>query len=118
MESFATLITNRRSTRKFTDQLLNPDQVVMILKAALMAPASKRKNPWQFVVVEDKEMLAKIVGMQTGGSCVPERLRAGCRCAGERDGKRCLGGRCFDRLDLYAIAGRRPGIGKLLVSDP
>lgn len=23
--------------------------------------------------------------MQTGGSCVPERLRAGCRCAGERE---------------------------------
>lgn len=57
MESFATLIKNRRSTRKFTDQLLSPEQVEMILKAALMAPASKRKNPWQFVVVEDKEML-------------------------------------------------------------
>ena len=55
MESFATLIKSRRSTRKFTDQLLNPEQVEMILKAALMAPASKRKNPWQFVVVEDKK---------------------------------------------------------------
>ena len=48
MDSFATLIKNRRSTRKFTDQLLSPEQVEMILKAALMAPASKRKNPWQF----------------------------------------------------------------------
>ena len=38
MESFATLIKNRRSIRKFTGQLLNPDQVEMILKAALMAP--------------------------------------------------------------------------------
>ena len=54
MESFATLIQNRRSTRKFTEQLLSPEQVELILKAALMAPASKRSNPWQFVVVEDK----------------------------------------------------------------
>ena len=38
MESFATLIKSRKSTRKFTDQLLNPEQVEMILKAALMAP--------------------------------------------------------------------------------
>ena len=53
MESFATLIQNRRSTRKFTEQLLSPEQVELILKAALMAPASKRSNPWQFVVVED-----------------------------------------------------------------
>lgn len=45
MESFATLIKSRRSTRKFTNQLLNPEQVEMILKAALMAPASKRKIP-------------------------------------------------------------------------
>ena len=59
MESFATLIQNRRSTRKFTEQLLSPEQVEQILKAALMAPASKRSNPWQFVVVEDKEMLKK-----------------------------------------------------------
>ena len=40
MESFATLIKSRKSTRKFTDQLLNPEQVEMILKAALMAPCS------------------------------------------------------------------------------
>lgn len=68
MESFATLIKTRRSTRKFTDQLLNPEQVEMILKAALMAPASKRSNPWQFVVVEDKEMLAKLAASKKAGS--------------------------------------------------
>lgn len=60
MDSFATLIKNRRSTRKFTDQPLSPEQVELILKAALMAPASKRSNPWQFVVVEDKDMLRKL----------------------------------------------------------
>ena len=68
MESFATLIKSRRSTRKFTNQLLNPEQVEMILKAALMAPASKRKNPWQFVVVEDKEMLAKLSVCKPAGA--------------------------------------------------
>ena len=41
MESFATLIQNRRSTRKFTEQLLSPEQVELILKAALMAPAMR-----------------------------------------------------------------------------
>ena len=64
MESFATLIQNRRSTRKFTEQLLSPEQVELILKAALMAPASKRSNPWQFVVVEDKEMLRNLPGVR------------------------------------------------------
>lgn len=43
MKDFASLIKERRSTRKFTSQLLNPDQVAAILKAGLMAPASKGK---------------------------------------------------------------------------
>lgn len=68
MESFASLIKARRSTRKFTDRLLNPEQVEMILKAALMAPASKRTNPWQFVVVEEREMLAKLATCKKAGS--------------------------------------------------
>lgn len=68
MDSFATLIKSRRSTRKFTDQPLSPEQVELILKAALMAPASKRSNPWQFVVVEDKDMLQKLSGCKKNGA--------------------------------------------------
>lgn len=43
--------------RKFTDNELTQDQVVTLLKAALMSPSSKRSNPWQFIVVDDKETL-------------------------------------------------------------
>ena len=46
--------------RKFTDEELTQDQVVTLLKAALMSPSSKRSNPWQFVVVDDKETLKQL----------------------------------------------------------
>ena len=46
--------------RKFTDEELSQDQVVTLLKAALMSPSSKRSNPWQFIVVDDKEILQKL----------------------------------------------------------
>lgn len=75
MESFATLIKQRRSTRKFTDQPLSPEQVELILKAALMAPSSKRSNPWQFVVVEDKEMLQKLAACKKNGAAFLENCR-------------------------------------------
>lgn len=68
MESFAALIKQRRSIRQFTDELLTPEQVETILKAGLMAPASKRKNPWQFIVVEDKEMLKLLAGCKEHGA--------------------------------------------------
>lgn len=60
MSQFAELIKGRRSTRKFTEELLTPEQVETILKAGLMAPSSKRSNPWQFIVVEDKQMLEQL----------------------------------------------------------
>lgn len=72
MNSFATLIKNRRSTRKFTSQPLSPEQVELILKAALMAPASKSHNPWQFVVVEDKEMLQQLARCKKHGAAFLE----------------------------------------------
>lgn len=60
MNSFSELIKNRRSMRKFTDEELTKEQVVELMKAALMAPTSKRSNAWQFVLVDDKETLKKL----------------------------------------------------------
>lgn len=60
MESFSELIKARRSMRKFTDEELTQEQVVALMKAALMAPTSKRCNAWQFIVVDDKEKLKEL----------------------------------------------------------
>ena len=38
MESFSELIKARRSMRKFTEEELTQEQVVTLMKAALMAP--------------------------------------------------------------------------------
>lgn len=68
MSDFHKLISNRRSIRKFTDEPLTPEQVETILKAALKSPSSKSKNPWQFLLVEDKEMLRKLSLCKKTGS--------------------------------------------------
>lgn len=60
MESFSELIKSRRSMRKFTEEELTQEQVVTLMKAALMAPTSKRSNAWQFIVVDDKEKLREL----------------------------------------------------------
>lgn len=57
MESFSELVKARRSMRKFAGEELTQEQVVALMKAALMAPTSKRSNAWQFIVVDDKEKL-------------------------------------------------------------
>lgn len=43
--------------RKFTSEELTQEEVVALLKAALLSPSSKRTNCWQFIAVDDKEIL-------------------------------------------------------------
>lgn len=57
MESFLELLKQRRSSRVFTDELIDKDTVCNLMKAVLMSPSGHRINPWEFVLVEDKAML-------------------------------------------------------------
>jgi nitroreductase len=60
MNSFAELIANRRSIRQYTKEPLLPQEVEQIMKTALRSPSSKNSRPWQFVLVEDKDMLKQL----------------------------------------------------------
>jgi len=60
MNTFFELLKNRRSIRKFTAQAVEPEKIEFLLKAALMAPSSKRGMPWHFVVVTEAELLQKL----------------------------------------------------------
>ena len=51
------LLKRRRSSRIFTGEPVDKDMVCDLMKAALMSPSGHRINPWEFVLVEDKEML-------------------------------------------------------------
>lgn len=68
MEKFADLIQKRRTTRRFTKEELSQDDVVVLLKAALMSPSSKKVNDWQFVIVDDKELLRQLSQCKEHGS--------------------------------------------------
>ena len=68
MENFSELIKRWRSMRKFTGEELTQDEVVSLLKAALMSPTSKRSNSWQFVVVDDKSTLELLSKCKEAGA--------------------------------------------------
>lgn len=72
MSQLNELLKSRRSTRKYTEEALKPEQVELLLKAALMSPASKSRNPWEFIVVEDKEVLKKLAGCKKHGAALVE----------------------------------------------
>ena len=54
------LLKNRRSIRKFTDEAVSKEDLQKILKAGLLSPSSMGKNPVEFIVIQDKETIAKL----------------------------------------------------------
>jgi nitroreductase len=50
-------LLNRRSIRKYKDQKLSKEKIDKILKAAMYAPSAMNLQAWQFIVIDDKEIL-------------------------------------------------------------
>lgn len=55
-----TLLHSRRTVRKFTDKKPDEQSLKKILEGALMAPSSKGSQPWEFVLVTERERLDKL----------------------------------------------------------
>ncbi len=53
-------ILHRRSVRRYTDEPIPEEKLNAVLYAGLAAASSKNRRPWEFVVVRDKGMLAKL----------------------------------------------------------
>ncbi|MFI3258727.1 MAG: nitroreductase family protein [Rikenellaceae bacterium] len=50
-------IMTRSSVRSYTTQAVEAEKVDLMLKAAMAAPTAGNKQPWQFVVIENREVL-------------------------------------------------------------
>ena len=53
-------ILSRRSIRNYTAQEVEKEKLTLLLQAAMAAPNACNSQPWEFVVVTDKEILAKL----------------------------------------------------------
>lgn len=72
MDNFLELLKHRRSCRLFTPQPVEEDKVCELMKAALMAPSGHRINPWEFIMVDDKEMLRQLSMCKAQGATLLE----------------------------------------------
>jgi nitroreductase len=54
-------LLNRRSVRKYKDQSISKDDLNSILKAAMYAPSAMNLQAWQFIIIDQKEILTETV---------------------------------------------------------
>ncbi|MFZ2456260.1 MAG: nitroreductase family protein [Candidatus Altiarchaeia archaeon] len=50
----------RRSIRRFLDKPVPREQIKKLLSAAVMSPSAMNRQPWKFVVIENKEKIKEL----------------------------------------------------------
>jgi nitroreductase len=64
MSEIIDVIFSRRSIRQFAPEPLDRETLILLLKAAMAAPTACNSQPWEFIVVTEKETL----------DCIREKL--------------------------------------------
>lgn len=54
------IIHKRKSVRNYTDKKVSKEQLEKLVKAGMAAPTAVNKQPWAFIVVDDKTVLNKL----------------------------------------------------------
>jgi coenzyme F420-0:L-glutamate ligase/coenzyme F420-1:gamma-L-glutamate ligase len=54
------LIRSRRSIRRFSDRTVSHDDLMRLLEAARWAPSNHNRQPWNFLIIEDRQQLRQL----------------------------------------------------------
>jgi nitroreductase len=115
-------ITARRNVREFADKPIPDSDLDHVLEAGRIAPSSQNNQPWDFVVVTDREMLGELATVWRGGGHIANAAAAVAMVIGDEQEPRA---RERDRFDIgqatmqmmIAAADRGIGSGHSAVGD-
>jgi nitroreductase len=66
------VIKKRRSVRSFKEGVIPRELIEKIVDAGRLAPTARNVQPWEFVVVSDKEKRTKLAALATTGPFIAE----------------------------------------------
>ena len=62
------LLRKRRSIRKYKTHPIGQRSLDILIEALLRSPSSRNNKPWQFLVVDDRDLLGKLSKAKESGS--------------------------------------------------
>ena len=83
MELYDGLIS-RRSIRRYTGEKIGEDQIKAIIRAGMYAPSARNRRPWHFIIVDDREVLKKIMKIHPYSAMLSEASHAVVVCGDEK----------------------------------
>ena len=62
------LLRTRRSVRKFTSEAIEPEKIELLKETVLRSPTSRNINPWEFIFVDDRDLLRQLAQSKPHGA--------------------------------------------------
>jgi nitroreductase len=69
---FLKFLKGRRSIRSFQEKPITEKELEMILEAGRWAPSASNRQPWEFIVIKNKEVLLKLAKILSYGRFIKE----------------------------------------------
>lgn len=69
-------IFTRRSVRKYSGREVEDEKLDRILRAAMQAPSAVNQQPWEFIVIKNKETLKKLADISIYAAMLKEASAA------------------------------------------
>ncbi|MFI3302688.1 MAG: nitroreductase family protein [Rikenellaceae bacterium] len=109
-------IMTRSSVRSYTDQKIESEKIETLLKAGMAAPTGGNKQPWEFIVVTEREILDEIPEYAAGAKMIRKAQTAIVVCG---DTSRCMPGTlveywiqdCSAATENILLAAHAMGLG-------
>jgi nitroreductase len=105
------LLRNRRSIRKYEKRPIEPEKVEILKEALLRSPSSRNFEPWEFVFVDDGELLGKLARCKAHGAEFLEGAALGIVICGESEKSDVWVEDCSIASILVQMVGQSIGLG-------
>lgn len=62
------LIYKRYSSRKYSQEKVSTKHLKTILECMLLSPSAKNKNPWEFIIIDDLDLIQALADSKVAGA--------------------------------------------------
>jgi nitroreductase len=112
VDTLETLFT-RRSIRKYTNDPVSEDALHMILEAGMNAPSANNRQPWHFIIVDDREKLDGIMAVHPYSKMLAEAPLALVVVADTETSRSYFQQDCAAAIENMLLAAKALGLGSV-----
>ncbi len=77
-------ILKRRSIRKYKNKRISDEEIETVLKAAMYAPSAVNRQPWHYIVIDDKSIFNKFMEIHPHSTFLKDASHAILICGDEK----------------------------------